>query len=288
MSKPRTQSSLPPEHAGEVSSGAINRHPVAAYVILAYAITWLAAIPLITGAAEERFHLMLALGPAVAAVIVTALVSGRPGLAALWERCRDWRRFTGWIWWPISASPIAFLAVGLAIAAITGDLAIDWSMGFGEGGWPFGLVLASVMFGVLEEIGWRGFLLPRLQWHRTASRASLILWLLWGGWHAPMFLYHFDMSPVMMLGWATGLYFGTVFLTFLLNSTRGSLMSVIVFHVSLNLASITAAEVSEVALVVVNALVILSAIVAARTTGGNDLSRHQRFTIAVTGSRRES
>lgn len=259
----------------------IRRHPPLAYMIVAYAVSWATAIPLMTGAWPERLHLLVALGPTVAAVTVTAVVSGRQGLQSLLDRARDWRRLPGWVWWPVAFSPILYLGVAVAVAAPMGQLSdgIDWSGGFGDGGWLFGLVGAALAFGVFEEVGWRGFLLPRLQARRSAARASLVLWLIWAGWHAPMFAYHFDFEPMMIVGWLGSLYFGTVFLTFLNNSTRGSLLAVIVFHVSLDLASVTAGAISTTATIIVSILVIAATIVAARATGSANLSSGEKFTI---------
>jgi membrane protease YdiL (CAAX protease family) len=170
----------------------------------------------------------------------------------------------------------------LTIAAIVGQLPdrIDWAEGFNGESWLVGLAGTAVAFGVLEEIGWRGFLLPRLQTARSASMATLILFAVWAVWHVPMFFYHFDFGPALVVGWAVSLYFGTVFLTFLLNSTRGSLVGVILFHASLDLATGFAGAVGDVATMTVGASVVVATIVAARWGGSEDLSRYGRFAIA--------
>jgi membrane protease YdiL (CAAX protease family) len=38
-----------------------------------------------------------------------------------------------------------------------------------------------------EEIGWRGYAMPRLQTGRSALGASLILGPVWGSWHLPLY-----------------------------------------------------------------------------------------------------
>jgi CAAX protease family protein len=256
-------------------------HPMLAYAVIAYLVSWTLAVPLIVEAVPPSFHLVVASGPAVAALLVTAVVAGREGIRALARRIVGWRAFPSWRWWLVALSPLGFLAVGLMITAIAGQLpeSIDWAHGFDDGGWLIGLVGTAVAFGILEEIGWRGFLLPRLQSSHTASRASLILFAVWAGWHLPMFSYHFDFGPALVVGWAVSLYFGTVFLTFLLNSTRGSLVGVILFHISLDLATGLAGAISDVATMTVGALVVVATIAAARWGGSEDLSRYGRFTI---------
>lgn len=256
------------------------RHPIVWYVVIAYAVTWGITVPLITGDAPLALHLAVATGPTVAALVVTAIVSGRPGLRSLWDRMVAWRRFPSGVWWPIALSPLAYLTAVALAAWLIGGLAIDWEAGFGEEGWLVGLVGASLAFGIFEEIGWRGFLLPRLQVRHNAAKASLWLWMIWAGWHLPMFFYRLDFSPFMLVGWLVSLYFGTVFLTFLHNSTRGSLLAVILFHVSLDVASIMAGAISEFGAAAVSGLVIVATIVAARRTGSADLSRHGKYVIA--------
>lgn len=259
----------------------IRSHPILAYIAIAYLVSWTIAALLIVDAAPTSVHLLVAIGPTVGAILVTAAVAGREGIAALARRVADWRRFPSWRWWLVALSPLAFLAVGLLVTAILGQLpdGIDWAEGFNGEGWLVGLVGTAIAFGFFEEIGWRGFVLPRLQATRSASRATLILFAVWAGWHVPMFFYHFDFGPAMVLGWAVSLYFGTVFLTFLLNSTRGSLVAVILFHVSLDLATGLAAAIADTATMTVGALVVLATVVAARWGGSEDLSRYGRYSI---------
>jgi membrane protease YdiL (CAAX protease family) len=259
----------------------IRRHPKTAYVVVAYAVSWLVAVPLMTDDAPGRLHLAVALGPAVAALVVTGIVAGRAGLGSLWDRARAWRSFPSWRWWVIAFSPLGYLGIGMLITALAGRWPdeIDGNEAFGGEGWIIGLVGAGLAFGVLEELGWRGFLLPRLQATRTASMASFFLWLIWAGWHAPMFVYHFDFSLGLAAGWLISLYFGTVFVAVLHNSTGGSVLAAIVFHVALTTASIMGEAVADIAVMTIGAGVIVATIVAARWGGNADLSRYGRYII---------
>jgi membrane protease YdiL (CAAX protease family) len=239
------------------------------------------AWPLIVGVAEPHWHLLLATGPALAGVVVTALASGVDGLRSLGRRITNLRLFPSWRWWFISTSPIGYLGLVLLTLRLAGQLPdTRWDTAFDGEGWMIGLVGASLSFGLFEEIGWRGVLLPRLLAGRSAATASLMVWLIWAGWHAPMFLYHFDYSLVMTAGWLVGLYFGTVFLTVLHNSTRGSLLAVVLFHFSMDFASILSAAIGDLAPAVISVGVILATVIAARWGGSEDLSRYGRYVIA--------
>jgi membrane protease YdiL (CAAX protease family) len=106
-----------------------------------------------------------------------------------------------------------------------------------------------------EELGWRGFALPRLQARRTAFDASVLLGLVWGLWHIPLYFVpgtgQFETvsgatSPAFAIGafvvWTIGL---SILFTWLFNETRGSLIVVILFHASINLGSFVPAAVGS-------------------------------------------
>jgi len=74
------------------------RHPLSAFTVIAYAISWICWLPLLADrqdwvhwSASSYLHLLGALGPAVAALVVTAAVAGRSALADIWGRAVDWR-----------------------------------------------------------------------------------------------------------------------------------------------------------------------------------------------------
>jgi len=78
----------------------IRRHPLLAFFLLAFAITW-APIPL---------GVFMAAGPLVAALLVTAVVDGRRGLRELWSRMIRWR--VGWQWYAAAIlTPLAVVFV---------------------------------------------------------------------------------------------------------------------------------------------------------------------------------
>jgi hypothetical protein len=85
-------------------SAVIKRHPLVAFFVLAFALTW----------APTPFGVFMAAGPLVAALVITAVVDGRRGLRELWSRMIRWR--VGWQWYA------AALLVPLGLALGTGGL----------------------------------------------------------------------------------------------------------------------------------------------------------------------
>jgi len=111
----------------------------------------------------------------LATMIMTAVVSGKDGLRKLWSRIIRWR-----VPWPYTAfailSPIARFILAAVLIRIFQDAWLDLRL-LGQAnylpylGWIV-LPLWIVTFGFEEEIGWRGFALPRLQKTMRVSKAT--------------------------------------------------------------------------------------------------------------------
>jgi membrane protease YdiL (CAAX protease family) len=85
-----------------------------------------------------------------------------------------------------------------------------------------------------EEVGWRGFALPRLQAQFSPLIASLIIALLWWPWHLPFKWFAPDVLPNLF--YALGFIPSSIFLTWLFNRTNGSILAVGIAHVASNVA----------------------------------------------------
>jgi membrane protease YdiL (CAAX protease family) len=205
-----------------------------AFFALSYALSWSWVIPLAEAHLVVRrgvgwpTHLPALLGPAIAAVVVTGWTMGRPGVRDLLARLARWR--VPIRWWLVAVSPVAFLGLALAALAAAGQALPDVA-DFGR----FSGIPATSLAGVLllifagalgEETGWRGYALPQLQRRFSPLASSLILAVLWFGWHLPQFFViatYRDFSPVQYVGMFLGLACGAVVLTWLYNRSGGSI-----------------------------------------------------------------
>jgi membrane protease YdiL (CAAX protease family) len=97
------------------------------------------------------------------------------------------------------------------------------------------LVTTIVLVGLFEELGWRGFALPRLQRRQPALQASLALGAIWALWHLPELISDptGQRPPIQFV---VGILAQSVVLAWLYNSTNASLPIVILFHATLNTA----------------------------------------------------
>jgi membrane protease YdiL (CAAX protease family) len=223
------------------------------FFALAYALSWSWAIPLAVAHLVVRrgegwpTHYPLLLGPAIAAVVVTAWTMGRPGVRDLLARMARWR--VPIRWWLAALSPVAFLGLALIAMAVAGK-ALPSVADFGRfSGTPaiglVGVLLLITFVGALgEETGWRGYALPQLQRRFSPLTSSLILASLWFLWHLPQFFViatYRDFSPVQYVGMFLGLTCGAVVLTWLYNRSGSSILLVIVWRGLYNFVSGTQA-----------------------------------------------
>ncbi|HEV8524419.1 MAG TPA: CPBP family intramembrane glutamic endopeptidase [Terriglobales bacterium] len=207
------------------------------FFVVTYMVAWgffLAAS--ITPAAGPRGLLFL-LGtftPGFVALWFTGRATGRSGVTALLRRLIDWRVPARWYVFAVSYIAVVKLTVALVHRAATGA----WPR-FGEVPWY--LMLAATVGSTLvggqagEEIGWRGYALPRLAARFGLGGGSVVLGVLWASWHLPLFFVPeadtFGQSFPLYLLQVTAL---SVAMAWLYANTRGSLLPVMLLHAAVN------------------------------------------------------
>lgn len=220
-------------------------HPLAAYLAIAYAVSWVSWLPLALGAQTVEAgvgwpsHMPGLAGPAISTVIVTIFVGGKAGLSELWQRLTTWR--FGW-WW---LSVVAILLAGAIALTIVGGSARtrDLTMynGISASIGPLAtILLVFLLNGVGEEVGWRGFMADRLLRRHSLTATALLVALAWAPWHAPVFFVvgSFKTFTIAeLVGWAIGLTAGSFVLTWLYLYSGRSLLLVAVWHTAFNFTS---------------------------------------------------
>jgi uncharacterized protein len=221
----------------------VKEHPLISYFVLAYAISWAIVAPLIASAqgftdvpVPFALHYLNDYGPLLAALITAGIANGTEGLRDLFGRIVKWRVGLGWVL-VAALSPLAVYGIAVGVVVGLGDPPPDLSrlgtMAYipylGWVAWIFWILTV----GIGEETGWRGYALPKLQSHMSALSATLIVTLFWVGWHLPRFFYY---AGYMELGFsvlplaAHGFLALSIVLTFIYNSTRGSILMAALFH----------------------------------------------------------
>lgn len=197
-------------------SSPLERHPVAAFLALAFMISWggILAICLpsgIPGTGDALDSLLgpvgaaMLAGPFLSALIMSTVLNGRTGLMRLLRGFTVWR-----------ARPIEWAAASLLIPACALAVLLPLSVlspGYMPGflGAQNGLVLIAfslaggLVIAIIEETGWTGFATPRLLGSRAILPAAVGLGIIHGFWHL--------LSNVWMEGAEFGLVFVPYFLT---------------------------------------------------------------------------
>jgi membrane protease YdiL (CAAX protease family) len=110
-------------------------------------------------------------GPTVAGLLMIALVGGRDGLRGLLDRLLQWRVGAHWY----------------AVALLSSDFRAPLLDAEAKAATIFGALAAGLVVGLFEEIGWTGFATPRLRRQYGMALTGIMLGLVWGAWHFPLF-----------------------------------------------------------------------------------------------------
>lgn len=185
-----------------IKLGALSRHAVVVYFMLAYLGSWLVLLPIVLGQQglglldyllPEPLYIALFLsstfaGPFLAAVVLTGLLDGRAGLRTFFARFIQWRVGLRWYLLAVLGYPLVYLGAALAwqgLGVLSGVFA-NWSALFTV--YLPALLIFPALITWGEEPGWRGFALTRLERTHNPLVASLTVGLLHGLWHLPVFL----------------------------------------------------------------------------------------------------
>ncbi len=242
----------------------MKKHSLAWFYVLAFAISWLGWFPIVAGSrgvspfGSPVFQILLilpAIGPALAAVIVTGAIAGKRGVDSLLKSLFQWRIGTLWLGVAILV-PALLLVAGKVLTQVLGLTAIPGLPGNNMVAVAISAFVMALVSNPWEEVGWRGFALPRLQKSHDAFVATLVVGVLWGLWHLPLFLWVGNpMSEYPLVAWFIGTVADSFIYTWLLNSTKGSLLAVTLFHILGNTYGVIIPGVSITAMAIVSCAV---------------------------------
>lgn len=234
----------------------IEQNPLIFFFIFAFLISWILWIPLIYGHYKlgwtswegnswKNYKTMLgllgSLGPSISALIMTHLLKGKNGVIALLKNVLKWRvNIIWWLlamysWWLLCSLLATILNLSefnkIAINFLTSLINIPALI------FMLQLPLLIGMFG--EEVGWRGYALPKLLDKYNPIIASLILAIPWIFWHTPLVVFqewrgdasltHFFLNYFLLIIPLTLIF------TWFFQKTKGSLLLIILLHKSFNL-----------------------------------------------------
>lgn len=239
-----------PQHAHRTSLTTwVKQHALWAYFFCTIGLAWPVMIAEVLGSrglipfrltlsgVSLLLTLSMAYSPTIAALLVTGMTEGWVGVRALMGRLLIWR--IGWRWYAVALLLPGVIGLGAmtsqwlrsGVGAVLPPL--SWQLLL----LPVALLVRGIVNG--EEIGWRGFALPRLQARWNALTASLIVGGLAALFHLPIFFAQGNsilgsqnlMNPLAFL---IDIVAGAIVVTWLCNNTRGSLLIAYLYHGAVN------------------------------------------------------
>jgi membrane protease YdiL (CAAX protease family) len=224
----------------------MRHHPLGCYFLLAFSFTWGWQLPEFALAHQQLggpWLLVGILGPALAGFVMAGITEGRVGMVRLLRRVVLWRVAMRWYLAVFLILPaVWFVSVFLSPGGIAAfrvpspSLLIAWLSGF---------AFAFVASLFVEESGWRGFALPRLQGRYGPLLGTLLLGLLWALWHLPGWAFFPSLTgagtsflsftfAITYLGFVGYIVASAILITWVFNHSRGSILLAILFHASAN------------------------------------------------------
>jgi uncharacterized protein len=208
------------------------------FFLLTFALTWscfgvLAILARRTPVGLGGYALLLlgTFAPSIVAVSLTYRAEGRAGVTALLGRILQWQIGARWYLFAVSLLPAIKLAVALTHRALAGA-------------WPrFGnespvTILIAIVFSTPvqagEEVGWRGYALPRMAARLGFGPASIVLGAIWGLWHLPLFFVPGEDYGQPFFVFAMGTTALSVAIAWLYANTKGSLLLTMLMHSAVN------------------------------------------------------
>jgi len=277
----------------KTTSKFLKRHSLVVGLVLMFLYTWTIDLSN-SGVLPFKVPFAVALtvgwGFIFISLFMTWLTLGKEAMKTLFKRYFLWR--VGWKWWLVAVllSPALQFASILLTSWLTGVPAdynhpmirdvvpLDWPLLY--------MVVPWILFELLtngEEMGWRGYILPRLQAKYNALVSSLFLGVIWSVWHLPKSLGTGLNKDQSFLWYTLFCLAAAILYTWLYNNSRGSLLLVVLFHASQNTAGIFLPEsfakpdgvVQNMEIV----LYIIAAVVVTLVTGAKRLSRTEEMQV---------
>ncbi|MEM7086868.1 MAG: type II CAAX endopeptidase family protein [Bacteroidota bacterium] len=225
----------------------IKKYPLISFVVLTYAISWSFLYPSFQMILANDGITPLALigligafGPTISAIIVTKIAEGKEALKSLLRKYLIFKvNYKYYLF--VLFVPVLLQIAGILLSKIFGYSLGEFNLASGLKGYiPY--LLITIPFGPLaEELGWRGYLLPKLLKKFGVIKASLLVGFIWSLWHLAAFSFPGAAIPAEFEVdlWSLSFYFLqlialSLIFTYVFLRTRGSVFIAIILHAAFN------------------------------------------------------
>ena len=198
----------------------IKKDPLIAFFAFTFVISWASWISIYVVPMPRLLVLVLnqvgLFGPFISSVTVTGVLHGGSGIRRFLGRIFQWREGVQWYLFVLfSAAVLAAASIGLYVLVGGTAPVMAFTVGFG-----------SLISGIREEYGWRGFALPRLQKQYSPLKASILIGLIWVLWHLPILPVELPLLAVYLVE----VMAISILFTWVYNHTGGSMLFPVLYH----------------------------------------------------------
>jgi membrane protease YdiL (CAAX protease family) len=235
------------------TSNWIARYQILLFFLLTLAISWAVWIPAAVAKLHGETSILAPEGliggiarwlPGLIAIILSFLIFGKSGIGRLFQPMRIWRVGLFWYIFALLFQMIVFYG-GRIIDTLFGSLYEVTSPLHSVYGAQAALMAPMVILfafpgAFAEELGWRGYVLPRLQNKLNALLSSIVVAIFWGAWHIPLLIYFGDLGVNDYAGYVLAMVNFipiAIIYTWIYNNTQGSLLLVTLFHIGQQLSN---------------------------------------------------
>jgi len=172
----------------------IKKHAVLTYFALTFIFTWgcmaIAIYPCGFPITDEQFetagafvYVAMLVGPSGAGFLLTGLLDGRAGFRELFSRLFRWRVKARWYAVALLSAPLMIATILLGLSLISSEFQPAIFTSDDKLAVVLAAVIAGLVVGLFEELGWTGFAVPRLKQRYSVLNTGLIVGIVWGAWH---------------------------------------------------------------------------------------------------------
>jgi len=220
------------------------KYQIILFFVFSYLISWAIWIPQSLSylgicevyiPSESPINLLTVWGPGLAAILLVILMAGKIGLRKLFSPIKRWRVAIHWyIFVLFLPAVVQLVSHGLYILIGRSSKLIP---ALSELGPDYATMLPLLVIFVIpnalgEEIGWRGFALPRLQKKYNALISSIIVGIFWSIWHIPTWTAQ-GFLGLTLVNLIINIILYSILFAWIFNNSNKSLLLVWIFHITI-------------------------------------------------------
>jgi membrane protease YdiL (CAAX protease family) len=175
----------------------IKKYPLLTYCIVVFAISWggilIAVGPVGIPDNEEQgaqllvfSYIAMLVGPSLGGILLTTILDGRAGLRDLGVRLLKWRVSVRWYVIALLTAPLLIVASLLALSLSSPEFLPRLYVENDKGSLFQFSIVAGLIVGIFEELGWTGFAVPMMRQHYGVLKTGLIIGLIYAAWNFPV------------------------------------------------------------------------------------------------------